>query len=162
MNLKINFELQPQDYADFVKYQFVKRKLKNTILLYAFILVGVLWFINKNQFNLILSIITLVYFTIAFVFGTLRSLKKKKSLKDENELLGLLNYEFTDDGFTCESNQSKSYSKWSVVKNIQESSSAFYLVCGANTAILVPKRCFSTPDQATEFKQYIEAKIINS
>lgn len=162
MNLKINFELQKQDYTDFVKYQFVKTKLKNAILLFAFVLILALWFINKDQFNLTLSIITLIYFIIAFVFGTLRSLKKKKNIKDGSELPGLLNYEFTDEGITCESCQSKSYSKWSVVKNIQESASAFYLVNESKTAILVPKRCFTTPQEAIEFKKYVQSKIINS
>lgn len=161
MNLKINFELQKQDYANFVKYQFVKTKLKNTILLGAFLLIAVLWFINKDQFNLTLSIITLIYFAIAFVFGTLRSLKKKKNLKDDSELLGMINYEFTDDGVKCESRQSNSFSKWSMVKDIQESSSAFYLVNVANSAILIPKRCFATAEEADEFKQYVKTKIIN-
>lgn len=163
MDIKINFELQIQDYVDFNKYHFIKTKLNRTITIGVIILIVIQLFLNRDQFHLATTIITSIVFALIYLTSILRSLNNTKKIpKDDRAIFGKRELEFTEDGITNKSEDSNGYSKWSTIKNMQESSNAFYLYMGTNVAILIPKRCFDNITEMNEFQQYVKSKINNA
>ncbi len=67
--------------------------------------------------------------------------------------------EFTDDKIIYKASNSEGSNDWAMIRNVKESSKAFYLYMDTNMAILVPKRAFKDKAEEVGFRDLVNQKI---
>lgn len=158
--MKLKIDISRQDYADFNKFHFLKTKLKRTVITGVLTLTILQLFLNREQFNLTATIVSSVVSVLVYLFVINRSLKKTKSIPDnEGTILGQKEMEFADDKIFYKTANSEGNSAWTTIKKLEESSKAFYLYMDTNMAMLVPKRAFKDKSEEDTFKTFVRQKI---
>jgi FtsH-binding integral membrane protein len=163
MSIKLNFEIQRQDYVDFNKHHFIKTKLKKTIITGALVLVVMHIVFSLDGYNLEAGIVASLVGILIYTLLILRSINSTKRIpKDDGAILGTKVLEFTEDGITHTDANSNGFSKWSAIKYLQQGSKAFYLYMDTNLAILIPKRCFKDMTEMDDFETFVTERLNNA
>lgn len=158
--MKLIIEITRQDYLEFNKFHFTQTKLKRTVIIGIVSLILLQLALNVNQFNLTSTIITTIFFVVAYALLINISLNKTKNIPaNSGTILGDKEYEFNDDKILFKTEGSEGKCDWKTVKELKESSTAFYLYMDTNMALLVPKRHFKDANEIAEFKELASRKI---
>ena len=158
--MKLTIDITREDYSDFNTFHFLKTRLTRTLLTGLLTLVAVEYLINRNQFDLGLTIFSSIVCIVVYFWAVYRSLKKTKNIPDnDGSILGPKHMEFADDKIYYSTKNSQGNCEWSSIKYLKENSKAFYLYMDANMAILVPKRIFVNSDDLNSFRKIINSKV---
>lgn len=158
--MKLSFEINREDYADFNKFHFLKTRLKRTILTGTITILALQLILNKDDFNLTATTIStlvciILYFLIYYVF-----LNNTKNIPSDNgTILGQRDMEFADNEIRCKTDTSNTTSAWTTIKTLEKGRNSFYLYVDTNMAYIIPKRIFSSIDQQDKFEGFIMDKI---
>ncbi|MFI5218853.1 MAG: YcxB family protein [Bacteroidia bacterium] len=158
--MRLQIDITRQDYSDFNKFHFRQTKMKRTIIIGMLTVIIVQLFLNREQFDLIATIISTIVCIVVYVFMINRSLNKTKNIPDNNgTILGEKEIDFTDDKIIYKTRDSQGSSNWNTIKNLKESPKAFYLYMDTNMAMLIPKRVFKDTNETEEFRKLVNRKI---
>ncbi|MCC5916615.1 MAG: YcxB family protein [Cryomorphaceae bacterium] len=158
--MRLTIDISRQDYADFNKFHFFKTKLKRTVMVGALTIIFLQLFLNREQFDLTLTVISSIVCVIVYVFVIYRGLNKTKSIpNNDGAILGQKEVEFAEDKIIYKTANSEGSSDWTTIKKLEESSKAFYLYMDANMAILVPKKVFKDKADEDAFKTMVRQKM---
>jgi hypothetical protein len=158
--MKLIIDITRQDYADFNKFHFVKTTLKRTVLTLALTIFVIQLFLNREQFDWVLTLFSSTVCGLVYYFIINRSLNKTKHIPDhDGAILGQKELEFLEDKIAYKTPNSEGSSAWTSIKKLEESSKAFYLYMDTNMAMLVPKRVFVHKSDEDAFKEFVQSKI---
>lgn len=156
----LTIDITREDYADFNKFHFFKKKLKRTIIIGATTLLILQLLIRRDQLNLTFSVFSSILFVSIYIFMIYRGLNKTKNIPDKNgSILGQKVMEFSLDKISYKTTNSEGSSDWTTIKKLEESSKAFYLYMDTNLAMVVPKRVFKDKSEEDAFKSLVVQKV---
>ncbi len=163
MNFKIDYEIQREDYSEFNKYHFLKTKLKKTIISGSIFLVVLQIFLNRDEFNLIPTIISIIVFVFSYFLIIRRSLNRTNKIPLANgKILGKKELIFSDTEIVHSDISSNGTIQWTAIKNIQKGKTAYYLYMDTLMAIVIPYRYFKDNSERKDFENFIEERINNA
>ncbi len=158
--MKLIIDISRDDYADFNKFHYLKYNLKRTILYPVLALIFILYYVNREGFNLTSTLITPFIFVIVYVLSINRTINRTKKIpNNDGAILGEKEYEFSDDIISYKTNNAEGSLNWSTVLKLEESTNAFYLYMDTNMALIVPKRVFKDQAEEEAFKNIVKGKI---
>jgi hypothetical protein len=161
--MKLNIEINRQDYADFNKFHFINNKLKKIVVVGIAALIVFQFYLNQEKFDLFQTIFSSIVFIFLYSFIYYRWLKNTKNIpNDDGAILGKKELDFTDDCINYQTENSSGTYKWALIKNLKKSPKAFYLYIDNNLAIVIPKRSFINDNEEKEFLNLAERKINNA
>jgi hypothetical protein len=158
--MKLSFEINRQDYADFNKFHFIKTRLIRTLLTGGLTIIVLQMVLNKDEFDLNATIISslvcgLIYFVIYY-----RSLSNTSKIPADNgTILGHRDLEFNDAEIICKTKDTNSSSGWTTAKELAIGKKALYLYIDTNMAVIIPKRVFTSDDELTDFIKFVSTKV---
>jgi hypothetical protein len=170
--MKYTFTLIEQDYIDFNIYygwdrpeKYWSRIITRIFPVPVFVLLISKPFSHYSTpefaligFGLIASIFTTPY---ARWRNKLRSQKLLKSGKND-DLLGERTIEFAENVLKATSNLSYGEMKWSSFEYLRETKDHLFLFQTVNQAIIIPKRIFSSEEEVTGVKVFLNLKLHHS
>lgn len=158
--MKFTVDITREDYSDFNKFHFMKTRLNRTILTGLLTVIVLEYLLNRNEFDLTVTIISSLACVLVYSWAIYRSLNKTKKIPDnDGTILGPKEMEFADDKISYSSKNSQGTCEWTSIKFLRESSKAFYLYMDTNMAMLVPKRTFTTDNELEDFRKIISRKV---
>jgi Ca2+/Na+ antiporter len=158
--MKLTIDITREDYSDFNKFHFIKTKLKRSILIGLLTLISMEYFVNRDHFDLTLTIIISIVCIVVYCWATYQGLNKTKNTPDnDGAILGPKEMEFGDDKISYATKNSQGSYDWTSIKYLRESSKAFYLYVDTNMAMLVPKRTFGNENELEDFRKIISKKV---
>lgn len=163
--MKVNVDINRQDYADFCFFVFRKTRLLQTIVYGLAIFFILLFFINRDKHSLSLTniLMALFFFSAIYSFQIYFRLSNSKNYPLENgAFLGRREYDFSEDFISFTSKNSEGKMQWDAIKSIGIGKKAYYLYMDRNMAIVIPKRCFLDKEEVTNFAGFVQKKISSS
>ncbi|MBA2613318.1 MAG: YcxB family protein [Bacteroidetes bacterium] len=158
--MKLSFDINRQDYADFNKFHFIKTQLKRRIFFGVLTIVALQFFLNKERFDLTATIISSLVCAVVYCFLIYRSLSSTKNIPQDNgTVLGHRDMEFSDINITCKAEKTSTVSDWNAIKKLENGKNYFYLYVDTNMAYIIPKRVFATVNEQDNFEQFILSKV---
>lgn len=166
--MEINIDLTRNDYADFNKYYFLKKRLRKSIYLVIVFVFGLPFFAKSEQpFEIITYLISVVIY--GFIFGIiyfggmfLMMNRTKKMPSDNGSILGKKKFTITDEGLIEESESNKNLQKWKGIKSIETNETSVFIFVDNIAAYIIPKRFFKSVDEQQIFIKIIDDKIKNT
>ena len=158
--MRLNVEITREDYADFVKFHFMKTGFKKTIFFYAFLLIVALYIINSHEFGWLKSSFFVLAYSILVYFIIIRWINKSKKIPQENgSFLSNTEYVFSDEKILYKSKDSEGSLNWSIIKRFDIGKKAFYLYTDSLIAYVIPKRVFQNDEEMKAFQNLVERNI---
>ena len=160
--MKLEIEITTQDYVDFTVYHFTKTRLSRTVVTCFLGLIILQFALNKDKSNIDVSriVVSLLLYIGIYCLFLYYSLNRSRKIPDDNgSLLGKKEFELSADHISYIDRDSAGQYKWTAIKSLEESKSAFYLYIDANMAIVMPKRYFKDKAEEKEFSTYIQDKL---
>jgi hypothetical protein len=163
--MEINIELTRQDYVDFNKYCFFKKRLKNYIFFMVVfsILLPLLFYINDEfylTFYLIEVFSTAIVFSIFMSIAIYFSFKKIERLPaKDGSILGAKKIIIDNDNFIQESDNNKSIQKLKSIKSIELSKKSIFVFIDNTVAYVIPKRFFDNDSEVQNFIKMLKERI---
>ncbi|TCD11251.1 YcxB family protein [Pedobacter frigidisoli] len=160
--MTITIDITRQDYYELNKFHFKQTKLKNTIIIGIVVTTLILFFVNKDGFDITITLLIIIVCSFGIILGINRNLKSTKNLPDEQgSILGERVIQFTDDKISYKMKNAQGINEWDSVKSLKESSTAFYLYLDTAVAIIIPKRYFEDADQIKDFKILVNNNLVH-
>jgi hypothetical protein len=144
--MKLNIEVTREDYGRFMKFWYVKFRLKKSFifitifsLIFALVLVD---FSTKTFVDYIIVVLMLMILYGIILFLTMNfSLKRSGKLLQENgTVLGSKKIEILEQGIQESSENSTTIFKWQSIKEVTSDEHAIYIFVDKVAAIIIPKR----------------------
>jgi hypothetical protein len=160
--MELIVELTRKDFANFNRYWYFKKKLKQRmIFIIIFALVISVFENGGHRFDFFVYLFTvvsiLVLFGVSFFALMWLMLTFSGNLPSENgSVLGKKKFILSEDGFVEESENSKSSQKWKSIKAVEENGNAIFVFVDNIAAYIVPKRFFKDEIEQSEFINYIK------
>ncbi len=157
--MKIVTDITRQDYFEFNRYHFLQTRLTDSVLMGILILFVLQLLLNWESFKFTTTIVSTIVFVIIYGISIISSLNKTKYIPENNgAILGVKEFEFTENSIFYKTNNSQGTYQWTSIKHLKESPKAFYLYADANLAMLVPKRTFKDTAELEDFRNLITRK----
>lgn len=155
--MEIKIEFTRNDYLEFNKYYYFKKKFKKSLIIPGFFIL--LWVVIMNfneSFNPILILTELVIFSLVwavFMFISYKfSFYRISRIPDEKgEILGEKTYILSEDGLKELTKNGESFIKWIGIKSIEENENYIFIFIDKILAHVIPKRYFSDIQEMQKF-----------
>ena len=158
--MKYSYEITRDDFVNFSKFYYFKTRFKKNIITYVVIIILVQYYLNRNQFDLKATIISVVGIVIAIVLSFYIAFNRVKQLPSENgTILGLRTIELTENEITCTTDSSSSMVNWSKVRSLEKDDKYYYLFLDTNSAYIIPKHVFANQNEESTFIEFVKSKI---
>ena len=69
-------------------------------------------------------------------------------------------YQVLDEGFYCENTRGQSLNRWTAVERLLETKDYLYVMTALRNGHVLPKRCFTSPEDATAFAGQIRQRLV--
>src|SRR5260221_1792076 len=117
--MKLEIEINRQDYSDFNIFHFYKTRLVRSIIICSVVIIILQSILNKDKVNIpatVFSSIVAIIVYFAMIYYSLTNTKKIP--KDDGAILGKRELEFTNDTIICREKYSISNSNWTTIKSL--------------------------------------------
>ncbi len=164
--MKIVVQLTKMDFLKFNLHQSLHSPINLVVMAIVFLGFGYSFLaVFKNEHSIAIQILTYIILTILplvfyllfliIIFGINSLSKKNKTHYAETEVT------YNTNGIISESKYGKSEFKWNIIQKIRESKNYFMIYVSQNSAIVIPKRIFSSKNDFTEFAKFINSKYVD-
>ncbi len=158
--MKLETEINRQDYMDFNKFHYYKTSLKKTNYTFFIGFAVFQLFLNRHGFDMFATIIaTIVGLIFLYYAMNYNFTNTKKIPMDDGAILGKSDIELTDESLIMKNKNSFSNYDWAAIKSIENGKTALYLYLDTNMAIIIPKRHFKNELEEDDFTDFVEARI---
>jgi hypothetical protein len=103
------------------------------------------------------STITFFLFPLFHHMETVRALRKAASEGDNRAVLGRQIISLSSDGISAQTQAGESRLNWSSIDRVAQSDKSIFLYISSTSALMIPKKAFSTAQTLQEFLDYVEA-----
>lgn len=158
--MKFTYSLTREDYYDFNKFYFIKKKLKSVIIIGIMMLCAFEFFLNLNKFKPWPTLISSLAWVTYYFFHYSHYLNSTKKIPVENgQFLTERTIDFTVDHIREVTSNWESTSSWEIVLKLEESPKSFYLFTDSMAAIFIPKRVFECKADENDFRDFVNKQI---
>lgn len=156
--MKISYEFMAEDYWKFNKFAITKvPRLRNGILkqlIFMPIIFMVLnYMMNMPLWMTIVECIIFIPIFYGFLMIQLRA-RSLKYIKGNKAMLCEHIFEIDEEGIKGYTENTNSNYNWNTIRNLMENKEYVYLFFDEVMAVIIPKRAFSTEEEAIEFVKY--------
>ncbi|WP_207420246.1 YcxB family protein [Desertivirga brevis] len=163
--MEISVEITKEDYLNFNKFYFQKKKSKQR-------------YIRTGIFSVLLALLVRADYTFdleAFILITIGTfvfqllmlqvflpplMKLMGHTPAKNgSILGKRVFRITDEGITEESENSTSFHKWKSVKSVDENDRSLFIFVDTIAAYIIPKRYFENDEHLASFSKLVEEHV---
>jgi len=162
--MQIQIDITRDDYANFNKYYFLRKKLKRTLVLVlgsslVFPLIG-----SEGPFDLSMYVKNVIVFALLFIFFyavfILITFKWIGRLPSKSGIiLGKKTIRLTEEGLVEESELSTTVHKWKAIKSLESDKQYFFVFIDNIAAHIIPKRSFQSFEEEQAFAKEIESRM---
>jgi len=157
--LIVNITINRQDFVQYNKFFYIKKRLKSTIKFMFIFMIIVSALLNLGHFALSNFMFTFFYFScilipvmIIFYFVGFYLLRFYPS--KNGSILGEKTITINDEGLTEKSNESSTQITWKGIQSIEENNQAIYIFIDNVMAFIIPKRDFESNQHENQFMEF--------
>ena len=159
--MEISVEITQEDYLDFNKFYFFKKKSKQRIIrtaVLAIIIAVVSTYEYPFDLALFIAVVLLAFVVqllfIAIFMPILVRVMGYVPAKN-GVMLGKKTFRVTMEGLSEESENTTVFQKWKSIKSVDENKRSIFIFVDTIAAYIVPKRYFQNEEHLEEFKRMV-------
>jgi hypothetical protein len=165
--IQLNYDVELNDAMAFQKhFSATNKTMKNFRKIITLIVIGLGLFVTltgeKDLMSIVLNLFPLVVFILIYwiLSKTTSSFLTKKimSTSENSSMYGNRTMIFTEDGIEVKNAEANTSLKWSMIKQLGETSDYFFLYISAASAYIIPKKKIAAAD-IEDLKILFEKKI---